>query len=482
MTAPRVSSLGASLTCIIALAAACLSPSASISDEGAGGRGEGEGGSGGTTGLGSERSTEGSGGAQETGGAIGSGGAQASGGVMGSGGQSTAGGALATGGRVGRSGGATGLGGRTTTGTGGSTTAGGAAGGGETTATGGSTGAGNTSSTGVIKLAGNQILDCGGQPIVARGPENVVAEVGQTKDIDQAAAMGANAIRMLFTLDEVNAMTPAGFDKLLAQAAARRMLVWVSLYTWDVSHDHVIGSALGGGNFYSLKAPVGTPCSAATPSSCYLAVWSRSWLKDLMAKYRCNVIVDASQEFINPGDPGTAAARAAWAAEAKTNIEFFRAQGYTNPLQIMSNFEGRDLYAIVEHGPAIRAADTVLVDGEPQTMFGWQAYWGTSDNYFPEYQGELLLGRSGKLLSGAEAIHQFAATQPFPIEVGIDNYAADTNLDYQAEIDQAAADKMSWLWWSWRNGGIECPVSGSTCVQYVTTSENGFKGAKPLSQ
>jgi hypothetical protein len=289
-------------------------------------------------------------------------------------------------------------------------------------------------------------------------------------------------MRMLFVIDAANGMTPAGFDKLLAQAVARRMLVWVSLYTWDEGHNHVIGTSLGGGNFYSLTAPVGTPCSTSTPSSCYLAVWSRQWLKDLMNKYRCNVIIDAAQEFISPGDPSTATARATWAAEAKTNIKFFREQGYTNPLEIMANYEGRDLYGIVEHGQAIRAADPVTINGEPQTMFGWQAYWGTADGYYPEYQGELLSGRAGAVVTGPEAIHQFAAPQPFPIQIGIDNYASDTNKDYKAEIDQAAADGMSWLWWSWRDGGVECPVSGSACVTYVTTSENGFKGAKPLSQ
>ena len=165
---------------------------------------------------------------------------------------------------------------------------------------------------------------------------------------------------------------------------------------------------------------------------------------------------------------------------AKANIKFFREQGYTNPLEIMANYQGRDLYCIVEYGAEIRAVDTVLVQGEPQTMFGWQAYWGTSDGWYPTWQGGLLLGKSGKV-TGPEAIHQFAAPLPFPVQIGIDNYSADTNQDYKAEIDQAAADGMSWLWWSWKNGTVECPASGATCQAYVTTSENGFRGAQPLS-
>jgi hypothetical protein len=303
----------------------------------------------------------------------------------------------------------------------------------------------------------------------------------QVKDIEQMAALGANAVRMLFVLDAVNQPTPEGFDALLGAAAARHMVVWVSLYTWDSSSNHTIADSLGGGRFHSLKGPGDAPCSSETPAPCYLAVWSRQWLKDLMHKYRANVIVDAMQEFIQPGDPGTEAARATWAAAATANVEFFRAQGYTNPLEIMANFEGRDLYGIVEHGEAIRAADTVRIDGFPQTMFGWQAYWGTDDGFYPRYQGALLLGREGGVVTGPQAIHQFAASRAFPIQIGIDNYPGDTNLDYRAEIDQAAADGMSWLWWSWQDGTVECPVSGKTCQAYVTESQNGFGGAPPLA-
>jgi hypothetical protein len=210
-------------------------------------------------------------------------------------------------------------------------------------------------------------------------------------------------------------------------------------------------------------------------------VWSRQWLKDLMNKYKSNVIIDAAQEFINPGDASTETARVAWSNAAKANVQFFRDQGYTNPLEIMANYQGRDLYCIVEYGEAIRAVDKVVVNGNPQTMFGWQAYWGTTNNYYPKYQGALLTGQSAGVVTGAQAIHQYAAVQAFPIQIGIDNYAADTNNDYQAEIDQAAADGASWLWWSWKNGTVECPVSGSTCQSYVTASQNGFKGAKPLT-
>jgi hypothetical protein len=352
---------------------------------------------------------------------------------------------------------------------------------------GGSSDSGASADTGGVTseqvlLSGNRILDIAGVPIVARGAEDVVANASQTADVDTLSGMGSNAMRMLLTLDAANGMTPASFDAVLAEAVSRKMLVWVSLYTWDSANSNVVGASLGGGNFYALTAPSGTgTCSTATPGPCYLAMWSRQWLKDLALKYRANIIIDAGQEFIGTADPGTEAGRVEWATAGETNIQFMRSQGYTNPLQIMSNFSGRDLYAIVEYGSAVRAVDTVVVNGNPQTMFGWQAYWGTSDGYYPAWQGGLLLGGSSTL-SGAQAIHQFAAAQPFPIEIGVDNYAGDTNLDYQAEIAQADTDSMSWLWWSWQPGStVECPVSGATCQTYVTSSPQGFSGAKALT-
>jgi hypothetical protein len=440
--------------------------------------------SGGTTQSGGAAQTGGSGdtgGSTHTGGRTGgatqSGGRTGSGGATQSGGRTGSGGARQTGGAAGSGGGHAGAGGSTSDGGG---AAGAGAGGAlETGGSAGSDGAGVGNAS--IRLDGNRILDINGKVIVARGPEDVVASTEQTQDVEQAARLGANAMRMLFTLDSANGMTPAGFDTLLAEAVTRHMLVWVSLYTWDSGHDHVIASALGGGNFYSLNPPQGHTCSSDEPAGCYLAVWSRQWLKDLMDKYRSNVIVDAMQEFISPGDASTEDARVTWATAAEANIRFFRAQGYTNPLEIMANFQGRDLYGIVEYGESIRGVDVVEVDGDPQTMFGWQAYWGTTDGYYPRYQGALLTGESDGVVTGPDAIHRYAAPQSFPIEIGIDNFAGDTNLDYQAEVDQAAADEMSWLWWSWKDGTVECPVSGDPCRSYVTSSDNGFKGAEPLS-
>ena len=85
------------------------------------------------------------------------------------------------------------------------------------------------------------------------------------------------------------------------------------------------------------------------------------------------------------------------------------------------------------------------------------------------------------MLETARAFHDIVTQQSFPIQIGLDNYPGDTNLEYRQLIDQAATDSLSWLWWDYRNGGVDCPVSGRECRDYVTKSPNGFAGAKPLS-
>jgi len=282
----------------------------------------------------------------------------------------------------------------------------------------------------------------------------------------------------LILLDAENGQTPTLVNAILDRAVANHMVVWVSMITFSTN----IGTAFGGGQFYSLQPPSGFICSNILPNGCYLAMWSRQWMKDLANKYKANIIIDAMQEFIGTSDRSTETGRQEWRDAAKANIQFFRSEGYTNPLEIMGNFQGRDLYAIYEYGSLIAAVDTVTVNGQPQTMFGWQAYWGTSDGWYPSFFGNLFLGGTSKL-SGAQAITQFAANEPFPIEIGIDNYPGDTNHDYQAEIDAAASVNMTWLWWSWNgsSGWVECPADGATCQQYVVYAPNGFAGAHPLS-
>jgi hypothetical protein len=323
-------------------------------------------------------------------------------------------------------------------------------------------------------------MDIAGNQIVARGPELAPGGDLTPAFVDAIAATGANAMRLLILLDAENGLTPAIIDRVLAEAQAKHMLVWVSLITFTGN----IGAEFGGGQVYSLPTSAGLPaCSSDTPTSCYAAIWGRQWLKDLATKYKSNIIVDAMQEWGPPPgvDASTEPARVEWRDAAKAFLVFFRSQGYTNPLEFMSNYGGRDLYAIHEYGSQIAAVDTVVVNGTPQTMFGWQAYWGTTDNWYPMWQGSLF---GVGTLTGTQAITQYVPNEPFPIEIGIDNFAGDTNLTYQAEIDAAASISGNWLWWDWQGGAsgqVNCPVSGAPCVSYVETSANGFAGAKLLT-
>lgn len=328
--------------------------------------------------------------------------------------------------------------------------------------------------TGNLVLRGRKIYRANGTEIVARGPELTVADYPDgLKHVDAIAATGANACRMLLTLDAANGRTPDDFDKILTRAASHGMVVWVSLYTWNDDANNLIAPALGGGNFYSLNGG-----SRELPADCYLGVWERKWLKDLMNKHRGNVIIDAAQEFKGPSG-STADQQKAWAVSAEKAIKFFRAQGYTQPLEIMANWQGRDLAGIIRLGDLILKADTVFVGGQPQTMFGWQAYWGTTDEWYRKDQGAMLLG-AGRKLTATHAMAEFVSKVNYPIQLGFDNFAGDTNLDWQEQIDAAAALGLSWLWWSWQRGEgtVEAPVSGAEAQNYVLNSVNGFKGAK----
>lgn len=327
-----------------------------------------------------------------------------------------------------------------------------------------------TPTAGNITLRGRKIYRANGTEIIARGPEKTIADIEDAATVDAMAATGANAVRMLLTLDAANGRTPSDFDAILTRAAFHGMTVWVSLYTWHDEVNNAISPALGGGNFYELNG--GT---REQPALCYLGMWKRQWLKDLMHKHRANVIIDAAQEYKAP-DRGDVANQEAWAASAERAIRFFRAEGYTQPLEIMANSQGRDLSGIIRHGDRVRKADTVLVDGQPQTMFGWQAYWGTPDGWYPRWQGELLLGK-GKVISAAEAMAQFVAKAAFPIQVGLDNNPSATGQFWKAQVDAAASLGLSWLWWSWRDGTIESHVGGAEARDYVLNSANGFKGA-----
>jgi hypothetical protein len=304
-----------------------------------------------------------------------------------------------------------------------------------------------------VGVSGRHLVDGRGRVFVPRGPELVTAELVDVGEIDAIAATGANALRMLLTLDSANHMTPEAFDRLIGRAVEKKMVVWISLFTWDNSRDREIAPALGGGRLKQM--------------SDYLVVWERQWLKQLVKKYDGWVVVDAMQEFkssVKP--PENPRAVREWVDAAKKHIRFFREQGFTQPLQIMTSFEGRDLHAIIANAEEILEADPVTRDNTKQTLFGWQAYWGPG--FYEKWQGGLLIGRP---ITAAQAIKKFVATRNYPIMVGLDSVDVPGTESHKAIMPACAAHSVGWLWWEW--GELKSEAHG----KIVRTSKLGFAGA-----
>jgi hypothetical protein len=309
-----------------------------------------------------------------------------------------------------------------------------------------------------VSISGRHIVDGVGKVFAPRGPELVTASIDQLSQIDAIAATGANSLRMLLTLDTANQMTPAAFDQLVGRAVEKKMVVWVSLFTWDNSTNRAIAPALGGGQLRVMND--------------YLTVWKRQWLKDLIKKYDGWVVIDAMQEFLNTISPRESpAAVREWVDAAKQHITFFRKEGFTQPLEIMSSFEGRDLHAIIANADEMLGADTLSRNGSKQTMFGWQAYWGTS--FYQQWQGTALIGRS---MTAAEAVKQFVATRTYPIMVGLDTIDIPGTESYGTLMPLCSGESVGWLWWEWNE-----LVTGSH-GQTVRTSRDGFAGSSKTTQ
>lgn len=335
--------------------------------------------------------------------------------------------------------------------------------------------------SGQITFAGRSIYDASNTRIVPRGPELTFPGSG-IADLDAIAATGANAIRVLITTDAINGVTPEALGAFLDRVAFHDMIAWVSFYTWNEASNFAIAPALGGGNFFTQTAPEGYGvCSTDSHGPCYLSMWDRQWVKDVMAAHRSHVILDAMQEYIAPQgvDPGSEAGGLAWRDAAISSVQFFRSRGYTHPLAVMASYQGRDLARIVQHAQAILDADTVKVGGQSQIIFGWQAYWSSTGapGYYPGWQGSLLLG-AGQSLTATQAIDTILPTLPYPVQAGFDNYPDDTASDWQIQIEAAERQDNAWLWWDWRNGQLDCPLDGATCRTYVLTSQAGFAGAR----
>ena len=314
--------------------------------------------------------------------------------------------------------------------------------------------------TGGITISGRYLRDAAGNIFAARGPEHVIDSIDDLADIDAIAATGANAMRMLLTLDTINGQSPEVYDQIIGRAVSHGMVVWISLFSWNNADNRAVHPNFGGGFLLEMDD--------------YLDIWERQWLKDIAAKYDGWIIIDAMQEFIaTVTPPESDGAIAEWVAAAVNHVTFFRAQGYTQPLEVMTSFQGRDLAAIVDNADTILAADTLHVNGQPQTMFGWQAYWG--DSFYRGWQGEELLG-PGQSITATQAVEQFVTTRDYPIQCGLDSVDIPGTEAWTDIMPACSSNSVSWLWWEW----FELTVASHGPI--VRGSPDGFADSTRATQ
>lgn len=261
--------------------------------------------------------------------------------------------------------------------------------------------------SGVLRTQGRYLLDTCGNQLVIRGVEGSVGEgmqVGGTFAgyIDQIAATGANAVRLL--PDQAPGQSTARasvIEGMIARAAGHGMVVYLSVY--DNRYNDFV------------------------PWDVIQAFWSRQDIKDVVNRYRKWMILDGVQE-IDAGDC------VAWRDEAIRRLTWLRGQGYDLPTTVISAFRGRRLDCAVQEGAAVVAADPLH-----QVIIGVQMYWGT--DWWIETQGTVVQGI------------ETAAQQSFPIQAGFD-YVSDgggTYVDYAGGMTAAEANGIGWLWWDYYN-------------------------------
>ena len=274
----------------------------------------------------------------------------------------------------------------------------------------------STGGTGTLRVSGRFLQDTCGNNLVIRGVEQPLGYGFETPAwdpvanpsggslenlVDEIAASGANGVRVLLDMAD-GQPSLARYDQLIGRAVGHGLIVYISNGSSAGAYDH-------------------------------LAFWGRADVKTLVAKYQKWIIIDALQE------PGSLS-RTAWRDQAIAAVASIRGQGYTVPLTVISNQDGRDLPAILQYGAEVVASDPLR-----KTIMGWQAYWGSSGWYQGDYGGQFGLSSPTSIANGITV----AAQQSFPIQVGLD-YRTDPGevADYQAGMTAAAQNQIGWLWWA----------------------------------
>lgn len=192
-------------------------------------------------------------------------------------------------------------------------------------------------------------------------------------------------------------------------------------------------------------------------------VYLRDDVKALLFKYQKYIALHASGEAYQD-DAGV------WQTNTISIVQKLRAAGYTVPLYVMSNAGGRNLPTILNRCQAVLSADPLH-----NTVFGWQAYWGTNytDGVNGAYQG--LYGMS--LQQG----FQKAAASPCAIQAGVVRHTEQGGdpklvLNLPQVMDYAKANDIGWLYWDWKMSMDQVSGSGYFGDWYTYSDYGGFNG------
>jgi hypothetical protein len=267
-----------------------------------------------------------------------------------------------------------------------------------------------------MQVSGNQLLDSCGQVFVVRGVEQILGEQLPVGNdwlglVDQIAATGANAVRIL---PGVNTLTVSNVDAILTLVGQKGMIAFVDPLNGDD----------------------------------WLA---RADVKTMLKKHESYLILDAY------GEPQYND-RNKWRTEAVAALKHFRDLGYTVPLTVTANGFGRDLPSLFEYGDEILAADPL-----DNAFLGWQAYWGQGGYYQQTYGMSLSQAVSAVVASG------------LPIQMGLDHITdlPSEAADYGTLMTGAQANGIGWLWWDFYNPyGSENNLSNNGTAGSLTATGN----------
>jgi mannan endo-1,4-beta-mannosidase len=282
----------------------------------------------------------------------------------------------------------------------------------------------------VYHTMGRFLFDPCGTKVVVRGVEQMfwATTFISPSFVDEIAKTGANTIRILPqisppTPDGKPVMTLGATEALIKSAIADKMLV-------DIAVD-------GGSN---------------------LSAYVRDDVKTLLLKYERYLVIHAKGESVENSDNE-------WVTNAKAVVSKMRDAGYKAPLYLLPTNYGRNLPLILDRGQEILDADPLK-----NIIFGWQAYWGSS-NYYQKRFGMTL----------AQAMQKVAAAS-FVIQVGLLRQTdPGENLDYSPVMADAQTNEVGWLWWDWRMSSSNLTTDGtfghwaSEGQQVVITNPNGIQ-------